>query len=134
MEIEGLLYLRLNALVHFSSRREGAPPVTSTSRRGVLLRGVVSPLVLGGLASNFGGADGTTVVNSILGAYGLPQLEASKGFRYYDSLEREGEAEYTFRYPSSWVARENSLREGETPPERALLLAFPAGDRRPPQG
>lgn len=31
--------------------------------------------------------DARTVVNSILGAYGLPQLKATKGFKYFDDFE-----------------------------------------------
>lgn len=35
--------------------------------------------------SNF--ADGRTVVNSLLGAYGLPQLPATPGFKQFEDFE-----------------------------------------------
>jgi hypothetical protein len=42
------------------------------------------------------------------GAYGLPQLKASRGFKLYDEFE----ADYIFEYPTSWVSRPNSQRAG----------------------
>ena len=53
-------------------------------------------------------ADATTILNSVLGAYGLPQLKATPGFRLYDDPE-EG---FLFEYPASWVRRKNTLRAG----------------------
>ena len=42
------------------------------------------------------------------GAYGLPQLPGSAGFKLYDDFDQE----YVFEYPRSWVGRSNSLRQG----------------------
>lgn len=53
-------------------------------------------------------ADFTTVVNSILGAYGLPQLKATKGYMLYDDLDQP----WLFEYPVSWVTRRNRMRPG----------------------
>ncbi|KAI7844586.1 hypothetical protein COHA_001826 [Chlorella ohadii] len=63
-------------------------------------------LVLAEMAG--GSEDGRTILNSVLGAYGLPQLKPTKGFRVYDDPEEP----FTFVYPASWVRRRNSNREG----------------------
>ena len=56
--------------------------------------------------------DAGTVVNSVLGAYGLPSLPGAKGggakLRPYDEFADA----WTFEYPSAWVARPNTLRRG----------------------
>ncbi|KAI3425827.1 hypothetical protein D9Q98_007802 [Chlorella vulgaris] len=54
------------------------------------------------------GIDGRTILNSVLGAYGLPQLKAAAGYRLFDDPEEP----YSFEYPRSWVRRNNSLRSG----------------------
>lgn len=41
------------------------------------------------------------------GAYGLPQLPGSGGFKLYDDFDQE----YMFGFPRSWVGRSNSLRQ-----------------------
>lgn len=74
------------------------------TRREFILQSV-NFAILGDLV---GTGDARTIVNSILGAYGLPQMKASKGFKLYDEFE----AEYTFEYPTSWVSRPNSQRAG----------------------
>ncbi|KAL4430605.1 hypothetical protein ABPG77_005845 [Micractinium sp. CCAP 211/92] len=58
--------------------------------------------------SSDGSMDGRTIVNSILGAYGLPKLKASPGYRYFDDLDLP----VTFEYPKAWVRRKNTLRPG----------------------
>ncbi|PRW57552.1 hydrolase [Chlorella sorokiniana] len=55
-----------------------------------------------------GSQDGRTIINSVLGAYGLPQLKPTKGFRVYDDPEEP----FTFLYPASWVRRKNNQRAG----------------------
>jgi hypothetical protein len=55
-----------------------------------------------------GGTDATTIVNSVLGAYGLPTLAPAAGFRAWDEFADA----WTFDYPRAWVARANSLRPG----------------------
>lgn len=77
------------------------------TRRDFLMQSVLFA-ALGAQADSLNTADGRTVVNSILGAYGLPKIAATKGFRQYDDFDEE----YTFIYPSSWVKRKNTLRQG----------------------
>ncbi|PSC74590.1 psbP chloroplastic isoform X1 [Micractinium conductrix] len=86
------------------------PPPPAARRRELLLRSVALPqlLLLAEVFVGDGGTDGRTIVNSILGAYGLPQFKAKKGFRTYDELEDP----FTFQYPQSWVGRRNTLRSG----------------------
>ncbi|WIA15677.1 hypothetical protein OEZ85_002303 [Tetradesmus obliquus] len=55
-----------------------------------------------------GSDDATTIVNSVLSAYGLPTLKASAGFRVYDDFADE----FYFEYPKAWVSRRNSMRKG----------------------
>jgi PsbP len=79
------------------------------TRRDFMMQSVLLA-ALGSQADSLNTADGRTVVNSILGAYGLPQIAGSKGFRQYnDGFDDE---DYTFIYPSSWVKRKNTLRQG----------------------
>ena len=77
------------------------------SRREFMMRSVAFA-ALGAQADSLNSADGRTVINSILGAYGLPKITAAKGFREFDDFDEE----YTFHYPSSWVRRKNTLRSG----------------------
>lgn len=66
---------------------------------------MVSPLLL---ASMMGSSDPTTIVNSVLSAYGLPTLRANDSFIAYDEFEDN----FTFDYPRSWVATRDRLRNG----------------------
>lgn len=88
------------------------PPPPAPARREVLLHSFASWAVLGNiLAPEFWqseGTDGRTIVNSVLGAYGLPQMRAAKGYKLYDN----GLDPYVFQYPKAWVSRKNSLRPG----------------------
>jgi len=77
------------------------------TRRDFMMQSVLFA-ALGSQADSLNTADSRTVVNSILGAYGLPKIDATKGFRQYDDFDEE----YTFMYPSSWVKRKNTLRRG----------------------
>ncbi len=43
------------------------------------------------------------------GAYGLPQLQAARGYRVYDD---DPDYRFVFEYPASWVGRTNTLRDG----------------------
>jgi hypothetical protein len=43
------------------------------------------------------------------GAYGLPQLKAARGYRIYDD---DPDYRFVFEYPTSWVGRTNTLRDG----------------------
>jgi hypothetical protein len=72
--------------------------------RRLLLRSTTLPLLLGVLGTD----DPTTIINSVLGAYGLPMLKASSSFRNYDEFDDD----FTFEYPRSWVSKPNSLRGG----------------------
>ncbi|CAG9464221.1 unnamed protein product [Pedinophyceae sp. YPF-701] len=71
------------------------------------------------MGAQLGGTDASTVVNSILGAYGLPGIKSAKGLKAFDDFEEE----YTFSYPRAWVARPNTLRGGIT------MSNFQTGDR-----
>lgn len=67
------------------SRDEGG--LQGVSRREVMLNSVsLAALGLGAPATGTS-MSGRTVVNSLLGAYGLPQLPADKGFKLYDEFE-----------------------------------------------
>lgn len=77
------------------------------SRREFMMRSVAFA-ALGAQADSLTTTDGRTVINSILGAYGLPKITGAKGFREFDDFDEE----YTFQYPSSWVRRKNTLRSG----------------------
>jgi hypothetical protein len=77
------------------------------SRRDFMMQSVLLA-ALGTQADSLNTTDGRTVINSILGAYGLPKIAAAKGFRQYDDFDEE----YTFIYPSSFVKRKNTLRSG----------------------
>ncbi|GAX77646.1 hypothetical protein CEUSTIGMA_g5089.t1 [Chlamydomonas eustigma] len=57
-----------------------------------------------------GGDDATTLLNSVLGAYFLPRLPNSKGFKLLDDFEND----FILEYPKSWVGRGNSARKGLT--------------------
>lgn len=81
-------------------QQEVQPP-----RRRELLLSSVQLAVLGAMP---GSEDGRTILNSVLGAYGLPQLKATPGFRVFDDPEEP----FTFDYPASWVRRKNTLRQG----------------------
>lgn len=84
----------------------------NTNRRGMILRSSASMLMIGSMGffeqSEFLDTDGRTVVNSILGAYGLPKMAPSSGFKTFDDVE-EG---LYFEYPKSWVKKRNHLRPG----------------------
>lgn len=58
----------------------------SSTRRGTLLRASLAPLAPLLAPAVIGSSDTTTIVNSVLGAYGLPTLKASAGFRVYDEF------------------------------------------------
>lgn len=58
----------------------------SSTRRGTLLRASLAPLAPLLAPAVVGSSDTTTIVNSVLGAYGLPTLKASAGFRVYDEF------------------------------------------------
>ncbi len=62
----------------------GAGCSGSSSRREVLLSCASWPLVL---ASVTGSNDATTIINSVLGGYFLPQLPNSQGFKFLDEIE-----------------------------------------------
>lgn len=96
---------------------------TMPTRRALLLHSsTLAPLALA--LAVIGTDDTTTIVNSVLGAYGLPSIGGGGGggkgrkgrggggrdadFRPYDELEDD----YFFEYPRSWVARPNTLRPG----------------------
>ncbi|KAK9816416.1 hypothetical protein WJX72_000023 [[Myrmecia] bisecta] len=94
------------------------------SRREIILQSV-NFAVLGELIS--GTDDATTIVNSMLGAYGLPQLKGSKEFKLFNDLDNE----YVFEYPRAWVARSNRQRDGIyisdfNTADKAALEIFPA--------
>eukprot|EP00798_Chlamydomonas_sp_ICE-L_P029601 gene29601-17878_t len=55
-----------------------------------------------------GSTDATTILNSVLSAYGLPLLPKTKGFQSLDDFDDP----YYLEYPRSWVQRSNSLRGG----------------------
>lgn len=48
-------------------------------------------------------ADPRTVANSILSAYGLPQLQKLKGFQSYDKFDND----FVLEFPRGWIARRN---------------------------
>ncbi|KAL0018424.1 hypothetical protein WJX77_002671 [Trebouxia sp. C0004] len=75
------------------------------SRRGFILHSC-NLAVLADTALNQ--SDGRTIVNSLLGAYGLPQLKGTPGFRLLDDPEKD----YVLEYPKSWVGRANRQRQG----------------------
>ncbi|DBB13650.1 TPA: hypothetical protein ACH3X3_000672 [Trebouxia sp. C0006] len=75
------------------------------SRRGFILRSC-NLAVLADTALNQ--SDARTIVNSLLGAYGLPQLKGTPGFRVLDDPEKD----YVLEYPKSWVGRANRQRQG----------------------
>ena len=103
-------------------------------------REAISMLSIG---AAFGGAgleseslenDARTVLNSILGAYGLPKMSATKGFKAYDDVE---EGVY-FEYPTAWVKRRNTLRPGVyisnfDTADKIALEVFPVPDSLSPE-
>lgn len=52
--------------------------------------------------------DAPAAASARAGAYGLPQLKATPGFKYYDDPEEP----FIFVYPKAWVRRRNMQREG----------------------
>ena len=50
----------------------------------------------------------TETLKHTAGAYGLPKLPVSTGFKLYDNFDEE----YIFEYPRGWVARSNHQRKG----------------------
>jgi hypothetical protein len=71
----------------------------------------------------------TPTVNSLLGAYGLPQLQAASGYKFYDEFDND----YTFEYPKSYVGRKNSLRSGLylsdfNTTDKVVVETFPESD------
>lgn len=76
----------------------------STPYRRLVLQSTCLPI----LAALIGGDEPSTLVNSLLSAYGLPTMKAAQGFRLFDEFEND----YTFEYPRSWVGRPNSMRKG----------------------
>ncbi|KAK9826648.1 hypothetical protein WJX74_007820 [Apatococcus lobatus] len=119
-----------NALkTHKLSDSEEQEPAAQ-SRRQIMLQSW-NYAVLGTAIS--GSNDATTIVNSILGAYGLPKLKGSNGFRVYDDLDNE----WVFEFPRSWVARSNHQRQGVyvsdfNTADKATLEIFKAGDEGSP--
>ena len=79
-------------------------PASSVSRQQLLRSTAAGVLVSLAIGSD----DPTTILNSVLSAYGLPTLKASAGFKIYDDFD----AGYAFEYPKSWVIRRNILRQG----------------------
>jgi len=61
------------------------------------------------LGARLGGADAETVLNSVLGAYGLPGLKLGpERFVVYDDFDNA----FVFEYPRGWVGRPNRERPG----------------------
>jgi hypothetical protein len=92
---------------HYPSDDDEGEQTQQHVTRRVIMQSVLLA-ALGTQADSLNTADSKTVINSILGAYGLPTIAATKGYRQYDDFDEE----YTFIYPSSWVKRKNTLREG----------------------
>lgn len=80
----------------------------STRASAVGRRQLYSTTVPTLLVAVVGSSDPTTIVNSVLSAYGLPTLKASQGFILFDEFEND----FSFEYPRSWVIRPNSMRSG----------------------
>ncbi|GBF89284.1 photosystem II oxygen evolving complex [Raphidocelis subcapitata] len=89
-------------------RPQPQPQPQPQPRRSVLLRASALPLAPLLVQAAIGSNDATTIVNSVLGAYGLPTLKASAGYKVWDDFSDE----WSFEYPRGWVARRNSLRRG----------------------
>lgn len=81
------------------------PTTFQPSRRGFALYSCNLAVLA---AASLNQSDGRTIVNSLLGAYGLPQLKGTPGFRTLDDPERE----FLLEYPASWVGRANRQRSG----------------------
>lgn len=47
-------------------------------------------------------------MKAVTGAYGLPRLKDTPGFKYYDDFDTG----YGFEYPRAWVLRANRQRKG----------------------
>lgn len=91
------------------------------SRRTLL--GVAAPPLLG---ISYGSTDAGTIVNSVLGAYGLPQVSQTISWAAYDDFDNEyvfgtclplprqrTECPTNTEYPKQgWVRRTNTLRQG----------------------
>lgn len=90
-----------------SSSSSSSSSSSGHSRRELLLRTTPAAL-LPLLAAGLGTDDPTTILNSVLSAYGLPTLAATKGFKAYDDFEQG----FLLEYPRSWVSRPNTLRKG----------------------
>ncbi|GFR42267.1 hypothetical protein Agub_g3164 [Astrephomene gubernaculifera] len=75
-------------------------------QRRVVLHSYALPALLASLT--IGSDDPTTLLNSVLGGYGLPRLPIASGFKTLDDFELD----LTFEYPRSWVVRRNTLRPG----------------------
>ncbi len=75
------------ALAHAScsDADKGVAPSDHQARRRLVLRCTLAPLLLPPLIV-IGTDDATTVVNSVLSAYGLPTLPKTSGFRLYDEV------------------------------------------------
>lgn len=68
---------------HYSSSGRSHTPCSSSSssRRELLLHSSLTPLLVQLL---IGSDDATTIVNSVLSAYGLPTFKATAGFKLYE--------------------------------------------------
>ena len=74
---------------------------TFLGRRSVLLS--VAPLAV---VAQLGSDDPATLLNSVLGAYFLPQVPVSKDFK------KVNKDDYTVEFPKAWVSRPNTGRPG----------------------
>jgi len=102
---------RSQRLLQCSAQRQGGerPPPPSNPSYSVTRRAItLQSFGLAFIGTEAFDNDSRTVINSVLGAYGLPQMAAAKGLRPFDDFDLE----YAFSYPKSWVRRRNSLREG----------------------
>jgi PsbP len=96
------------------------------SRRDIIYNSV-QYAVLGDLLTE--STDGRTIVNALLGAYGLPQLSHTPGFRLYDDFDQD----FYFEYPKYWVGRKNSQRQGVyfadfNTADKVVVESFPLSD------
>lgn len=94
-----------NYLIVCQEPRQAQSLDSQASRRGFILRSC-NWAVLADAALNQ--SDPKTIVNSLLGAYGLPRLKGTPGFRTLDDPEKS----YVLDFPKSWVGRANRQRQG----------------------
>ena len=74
-----------------SEGSDGSSELANRSRREMIMTSISLAALGAEPASNF--ANGRNVVNSLLSAYGLPQLPASKGFVVFDDFDEVSTAE-----------------------------------------